>query len=411
MAAVFYLLCLYFTFKAYKCLSNNQKIIVFGWYLFATIGLFVYTNYLIKIGWEYGIPGADMLNYFKAGIALNNGDSWRDLATISPIYFAQLKLGTLMYFIFSSFVSILLRIPIINYQGSLYFIYSAFLLLNILSSINVSRILSQGKIKSRYLYTTLFCFGLIFASYRLLRDTILFYLITVAILYMKNHNTRTKDKVISILMMCACVIMRPYALFIVFPYFIVNFSKSKRSILYVVLIPIILVTVNGIFSSVLPYFNVTWDLSSFDIHEMINFLLFPNIFSQAKLLLIWNMVPHYSDYVAGCNLPGMYYAMSLWNFIVYPLVLFGIVYKLKDRIWDKCFWISILVSVCAVYSILYSTESGLETRHKIMILIPLVYFAGEGIELLSKIKISRYKISTFYPLIMLFAAIGVFFIC
>lgn len=412
MSAVFFIICLYATYRACKTLSNNQKVFVITWYAFAACGLVLYTNFLIDIGWKYGIPGADMLNYFNAAIAMNKGASWSDLVLISPLYFAQIKFGTLMYFLFSSFVAVLLWIPIFNYQISLYLIYFSFLLLCIVSSINVAAILGNNskKIESKYLYTTICCAGLVFAAYRLLRDTLLFYLITYTILYMKRHTER-KFMTTSILLMFLCVVMRSYSLLIVLPYFLVRYFDSRKIRILVLSIPFFLISVSELFFVVLPYFNVIWELSGVELTEILNFLFFPNIFSQSQLLLIWNSVPHYSNYIAGSNLPGMYYLMSLWNFIVYPLVILGLFYKIKDRKWDKLFWLSILMNICVVYSILYSTESGLETRHKVMILIPLVYFAGEGSDFMRKLKIGTHRASLFYPLLMMIVAMGIFIIC
>lgn len=370
---------------------------------------FFYTKFLINIGWEYGIPGADMQNYFQAALAINNG-KWSELAVISPLYFSQIKFGTLTYFLFSMLTAVLLRIPIVDYQITLYFIYVSFLLICILACINVAKLLGKNKIESCHLFFSLFCFGLIFAAYRLLRDVLLFYIITVTLLYIKN-NGKEKNKYISIILMLVCIVMRPYTILIVLPFYMVNCIKSKRVLIYVTLIPMILIFFNDVFSIILPYFNITWNLSYFDTREVINFLLFPNIFNQSRLLLNWNSVPHSFRYVAGCDLPGMYYAMSLWNFFIYPMVFIGVLYRIKDRIRDKVLWTSILMNISIIYSILYNMKSGIETRHKIMILIPLVYFAGEGVEFIRRVKVGKYRVSTIYPLFMFFIALGVFIIC
>ena len=403
MSLLFLGTCVFLLWKKFKKLSGNQKIFVSIWLVVASLGLFAYTNFLIDVGWEYGIPGADMKNYFKAAQAICNGATWDELASISMLYFAELKIGTVTYFLFSYFVAALIAIPVINYQITLYIIYISFLVLCCLAAINIAELFqkdSDRKLKTRYLILTLLCGGLCFAAYRLLRDVILFYLITVVLLFMKKHSEKS-EMYKSIVLILICTMLRAYSLVLILPFFLYRYFSKRWAMILVAIMPVVLITSNNILAFVKQFFSMPWDFTVTDVSEMIHFLMFPNIFSQTQLLYIWNQVPHYTNYLAGSNLPGMYYIMAVWNIIVMPLLLLGIIFTFKKNLNENLVWLSSLLNICIIYSILYSSESGLETRHKIMILIPVVYFASCGYQYLQKFKVGNISLAMIYTLAMM----------
>lgn len=378
-----------------KKLTNSQKMILLGWFLIALAGLFVYTEFLVDKGWYLGIAGADMRNYYQAAQMLNEGADWKDLSAVSTLYYSEIKIGTITYFIFAQLISWLTMVPIFTKQFNLYLIYTSFIAISGISAIETADFLREGNdstIKTSTFVFILSCVALIFASYRLLRDVFVYCFVILTLQYIKKSIKRGSIFV-EVLMIAVCMLFRSYTVVLIAPYFFYKHLGKRWGIIACIALTLGLVSSMELLEYLKQFVSMPWDFSEADVSEVIQFLLFPNVFNQSKILVDWNNYFGMSSYVGGANLPGMYYLMSVWNIFILGLAFFGIVIDFKNSWEEKIVWSSAMLNVSILYSLLYNSTTT-ETRQKTMILVPLCYLATKGYEELSRYKviISGHKI-------------------
>lgn len=386
MSLFFMALMSVYLFKKSKKLNQKQFVFLGIWILIALVGLIAYNEFLVSKGWKLGIPGADMGFYYQAAKSLQLGASWDDLANISTLYFSEISIGTIAYFLFAQFLSLLLEFPVFGEQLSLYFIYAMFLMLGAVCAIDIADFLKEfnsGKLSTTPFVVALTCVAVPVAAYRLLRDILIYYFIVETFCYIQKK----RKLIVEILLILLCMLFRSYSLVLIFPYFLYKHSGKKITTIVCISFTVFMTASLGVLEFLKRFFVVPWEFGNFNINEVFKFLMFPNIFNQSSIIMHWQDHFGNSTFLGGANLPGVYYLMSVWNIVVLGLFVFGIIYKFREKLCEKVVWLSAMLNIGIVYSLLYNSETT-ETRQKLMIVIPLVYFALEGWKFLESIKIS-----------------------
>ena len=106
----------------------------------------------------------------------------------------------------------------------------------------------------------------------------------------------------------------------------------------------------------------------------------------------WNSFFYGLD-VGGCNVPGIYYAVSIWNVYVLPLAAGGLYNRFKEgligrlSLEETIMWLSILINTVAVYCISYDS---IDNRAKLLMSISILFFATKGYQVGNK-RIKGFK--------------------
>lgn len=393
------------------CLKH--RLIIIGITLLYIAGIFWHTQFLIGKGWVYGIPGADMAAHFHAATDLAQGVLWEKLKISGSMRFQSVQLNTIGYFAYAQYLSWLLYSPtIINIQVSLYIVYLSQALMSVCAAINFSRtyfLLIRGTKKITPCVIILSCIPFAILSYQLMRDIYLMW--GLSIIYRETmllqqgmqHKTAGVPSVLKnapkglnlrfassspqvrwtkiFLLTLLCCLLRFYSLLLILPFVLGYGVSKKRGAICSLFVTGILLLGSSFISFFHTALKISWQFGTIDPYETLQYLIFPSIINQTKYLLNWDALFGKYDYISGCNLPGVYYLMSVWNVAFFPSMIVGIFRTAKTKTAECVLWLSMLLNMCMLYSLVYTS---IDTRQKLMIALPICYFSLEGFQWLRK---------------------------
>lgn len=379
-----------------KQLAQVDRYKVLGMIIVYFCAMIYYVSYIndLPFAFGYGIPGADMLAHYKGAEAIAKGASWSKLATIAT-RFESIGISSIGYFLYTSFISLcIFFLPIFPTGVNVYLVYAFQIFVSVDACLRFAILVSSEhkSTKTIRIFALLaLCVPYMVQAFQLMRDVYNMWVI-VSLLLMasrsrqehlsgSNSNRKTGYYLTIGALLVLSVALRFYSLVLTIP-LMFYYSDKKKMAVYAVLAEIgVLLLGTNFVNLVKNLIGLPWSITPPNLKESINFLLFPNIVNQSKYLWHWK---HYFGNridVGGCNVPGVYYAMAVWNIWVLPLAMIGIVTQWKEKKEEILIWTGILLSVVMIYSITYDS---IDTRHKFFMSLSMCYLAIVGTEKLKK---------------------------
>lgn len=362
-----------------------------------------YTNYInvhsASIG--YGIPGADMLAHFQGAEALARGARWTDLALIAS-RFEKIGISTIGYFLYTSFLHwSVFVLPIFDIGTNVYLVYVFQLVLSLDACVRYNRFFRKcnPQLKNNScIYVLALCVPFVIQASQLMRDIYYMWFMAVLLEFVTKYYTaadfiearnitslgkRTRRsgqaKLIYYgtigLLMVICVCFRFYSAIVFIPLVLYYTHWERLGMLSSVALSGVFLVGFSVLDALRQIVGIPWSFTTPDIMESVQFFLFPNVFNQSKYLLDWYRYFGTRIDPGGCNVPGIYYAMSVWNIWVIPLVFLGLAVDFKKHKQENLMWGSILLNIVLLYSVAYD---AIDNRHKFFMAIPLCYLAQKG---------------------------------
>lgn len=379
-----------------KQLSQVDRYKVFGMLIVYFCAMIYYVSYINDQprAFGYGIPGADMLAHYKGAEAMAKGASWSKLATIAT-RFESIGISTIGYFLYTSFVSLcIFFLPIFPTGVNVYLVYVFQILVSLDACLRFA-ILVSPEFKStkaiRVFAMLALCVPYMVQAFQLMRDIYTMWVIVSLLLMVSRSRKRCLPgnnvdaktgyylKIGGLLVLS--VLLRFYSVVLTVP-LMLYYSDKKKMAVYAVLAEIgVLLLGTNLVDLVKNLIGLPWSITPPNPKESVNFLLFPNIVNQSKYL--WHWKHYFGTRIdsGGCNVPGVYYAMAVWNIWVLPLAIVGIITQWKEKKDEILVWTGILLSVVLIYSITYD---AIDTRHKFFMSLSMCYLAIKGTEALKK---------------------------
>lgn len=334
----------------------------------------------------YGIPGADMLAHYSGAKFMSQGASWADLSIVAN-RFESIGISSIGYFIYTTFVYITCFWGNIIPSGfCIYMLYLFQIFLSIDTCVKFSKTFAfeNKKIKPmQYICVLVFCIPYAVQACQLMRDIYFMWFMSIlletTVSYKCENSTNSQKRVIFfvkiISLFLICILLRSYSILIALPLFLYYYDKKKLATIVAVVEFGVVTIGTGFLILIREYLGVFWNIVKPDLIESMSFLLFPSIINQTKYILNWKY--YFGDFLdaGGCNVPGVYFIMSVWNTIMIPFALVDLPLnwkKSKEKIVTHTL---ILLTVVVLYSVTYST---IDTRHKLFMSIPITCLGVEG---------------------------------
>lgn len=355
-----------------------------------------YTSYINKqpFSFGYGIPGADMLAHYRGAEAIAKGASWSELAAVAS-RFESIGISSIGYFLYTSFISLcIFFLPIFPTGVNIYLVYVFQILVSLDACLRFSLLISPENKSTKAIHIFMMlalCAPYMVQAFQLMRDVYYMWAIISMLMIVSrsrqehladsNMNTKSMNRIKICILLISSVVLRFYSLILTIP-LMLYYSDKKKLAVYVVLAEIgILLLGTNIVNLVKDIIGLPWNLSPPDLAESVKFLFFPSITNQSRYLWHWKQYFGNRIDISGCNVPGVYYAMAVWNIWVLPLAIVGFVTQWKEKKKENLIWVGILLSVVMIYSITYDS---IDTRHKFFMSLSMCYLAFEGIETINK---------------------------
>lgn len=381
-----------------KRIPQKDQFRVWGMFIVYIFAMIYYVSYINNqpFSFGYGIPGADMLAHFKGAEMLAKGADWLQLSAIAT-RFDNIGFGTIGYFLYTSFISLCIYgLPIFSIEINVYLVYVLQILVSLDTCLRFGFLVSSEykstKVISVFTMLSL-CVPFMVQAFQLMRDVYYMWAMVSLLLAVSQSQgddtiqerksiIKTKYYLKIGLLLAMSFVLRFYSLVLTIP-LMFYYSGRKKLALYVVLgeIGVLLLGLNMI-DIIKHIVGLQWNITSPELEECVQFLLFPNIFNQSSYLWHWSQQFGTQIDISGCNVPGVYYAMSVWNVWILPLAIVGVLSQWKEKKEEIIIWMGILLSVVMIYSITYNT---IDTRHKFFMSLPMCYLAFKGTESLKKI--------------------------
>lgn len=374
-------------------LNQADQLKVFGMALIYIAAMIYYVSFINAQSntFGYGIPGADMLAHYQGAEKLSKGFSWVQLSSVAS-RFEKVGVSTIGYFIYTNFISLcIFTLPVFSTGVNVYLVYAFQILVSLDTALRFGHVVASEHRNIREIQVFLslaLCAPFMVQSFQLMRDIYYMWAIVslLFVLCQLKENKTFAQKRVWVYLKCGllfvmAVMLRYYSLVLIIP-LMLYYSEHKKIAVYVVLGElVVLIFGSNVIDIVKQIIGLPWTISSPEISESIKFLLFPNIFNQSKYLLHWRQFFGTGIDVSGCNVPGVYYIMSVWNLWILPLAGVGVLTNWKEKKKETFIWVGILISIVMIYSITYD---AIDTRHKFFMSLPLCYLAAKGSEKLRK---------------------------
>ncbi len=312
------------------------------------IYLFLYQNTYIDT-WTYGIAGSDMLKYYKAA------ESWYLYNKPPNFSFSGVFSNDVGYYIYIFLLKDLLFYPDLGYFNVLLLKVLNFLIIYIA----VLKIYFSTN-KNIYIYTLLITnLSFYFVSARILRDSLIFYLMTNIYSYALSNNR--KSSLYYSINTFFLFLFRNYTLLITIPLFL--YKEKKTNVLHIFYLIFFVVV------AIISIFNVTI------FQNILNLETDQLLFSSLQFLLSPDIIDSFIRLIDSFNISTFtYFGLSLWLTYVFIFTFVGLLKRQKSEFYFLNLF-SVL-SIAILYGLAY--EGANEPRHKLMMLIPLVFLANEG---------------------------------
>ena len=383
--------------------GDRRKVWLFVFVYLILMGY--YTNFINQqpTSFGYGIPQADMLAHYRGAEAISRGYSWSELSTVAT-RFEEVGLNTVGYFIYTSFLYVCLFVlPVFDVGTNIYLVYVFQILLSVDTCVRYNRFFRRciPEVRSNTgLYILICCVPFVVQACQLMRD--IYYMWMIALLfeaiqkgqYIKNHvSVNQQIRIPSLnglelilrwlrrnwlllLAMTMCVLLRFYSVIVFLPPALYYSNRKKLGVMTSFCISAALLLGVSVINILREQLGIPWTFASPDLGESIQFFLFPNIINQSKYLFNWQFYFGDTIDISGCNVPGVYYAMSVWNIWAIPLMFIGFAAKFRKYKWEHLMWGTILLNTVLTYSMVYPS---IDTRHKFFMAIPMCFLALRGI--------------------------------
>ena len=382
--------------KDLRTYLKKDKIKVYIVILCYFIFMLYYTNYINEHSYSvgYGIPGADMLAHFLGAEKLSQGARWSDLALVAR-RFEEISISTIGYFLYTTFIYItVFFLPIFPIGFNVYLLYLFQILLSVDACIKFSKVFSSDDIKSKpinYFIALSLCIPFVVQACQLMRDVYFMWfialLLEITVMFKKSGKNDTKSRTIFVLKIVfltfVSILLRYYTILIIAPLFFYFYDKKKLAFI-ITIVEFGTITFGTTFIMLIKdNFGIFWEMTPPNINESVSFLMFPNIFNQSKYLFNWNYYFGSSIDISGCNVPGVYFFMSVWNVIYLPFAFVGVFSNFKTNKYKNLTYLLLLLTVVALYSVTYD---AIDTRHKFFMSIPITFLSVQGYGYLKRIS-------------------------
>ena len=242
----------------------------------------------------------------------------------------------------------------------------------IISALNISEFAAthpKGVLPTFFIVTV--CAAIMQSSSVLMRDIWIVFFTSMLMYYLERNS-----RVPALICIIITTLLRLYTLIITLPLFLYyGVKKEKIAVIVSLTIFSIFIVGQSVIQLLATYLKVRWAFHyTFDVEEMVRYILFPNIVNQTYN--VWHLKMTYHA-IHGGNTEWIYYLQSVWNLFVFPLSIYGVIKLIRERRYSSTILFGmIFVNVAMTYSLFYGNVS--EPRHKLLILYPLAYFFREG---------------------------------
>ncbi len=372
----------YYVIRIKRCKSRERFILNAALCLYVGFTFALNLFQKVSLQWEYGVPGVDMEAYFKGANALSNGFPLNQLGKVD--FRLAMNISNIGYLLYVLFVMVVVFTPIIIYpMVTLYICYIIQCIIAIISVLNITEFLTKGRDKARrhILITMLMCVCFMQASAVLMRDIWIVFIIS---LLMQCLIGKRIPHILCVVLILLAGIIRVYTLVVTVPLYICYIGSKKLAVIASVMISILLIAGSTLLDQIAGIYKILWQYNyKIKIDEILQYFLFPNIINQT-----YNIFHIETGYHAsfGGNNTLIYYMLSVWNILVYPLLAYGIICVIREkRYGDLAIWGLMILNISLLYCVFYEGVS--EPRHKLLIIYALMYFSSEG---LSRMRKSTY---------------------
>ncbi len=338
--------------------------------------------------------------HFQGAKALSAGDKWDGLAGYG-VRFKKISIDTIGYFLYAEVLSwLIFRATILSVGMNVYLVYIIQSVIMIDALVRFSQafaiILNKKRISGIFLCLAL-CVTYAITAYQLLRDSILMWLIAVLLKYVVDAGKKQaqgkigidEKYIVATFLVLMCFVFRIYSILITVPLVCYYYGYKKTALGMSLSFAGILALGTAIIQIVRQFTSISWAFGTVEAAETLQFILFPNIFNQTKYLTNWDFYFFDYNYSSGCNVPGVYYLMSIWNVAVIPLAGMGVFNKFRKFGKENTLWLMILLNTAMLYSLSYSV---IDTRQKLFMSLPLCFLACRGYDWLEALdKTARFS--------------------
>ena len=330
-----------------------------------------YLEYMM--GWEYGIPGADLQNYFEAAKALSNGVSLSQLGNIKWCF--ELKISNVGYILYAVFIRLIAFTPtIISIRFSLQMVYLIQIIISLIACDNISEFFEPDNKKNKKILFIILALntGVMQQSSILMRDMWIVFFVSLLMHECKKRESSILKCIIYIIF---ATLLRSYTVILTIPIFLwYGLNKKKLAIRGCIVLTVFFLGATSILAILAKNrFGILWDVNhkvSIFRFRIIKAFLYPNPISQVKNMMSGTEL---NQPIMGGNCAFIYFGLSIWNILVYPFAGYGFITGLKGNKKDELyFWLLNIVNMMILYEIFYSSVS--EPRHKLMYIYGIVYF-------------------------------------
>lgn len=400
MGLIFLLLSGYlFNKRIRKETAKEQLMIWSAVFTFFGMSLFINWYFRVVYHWDYGVPGSDLQNYFRAARALKEGDSISDLANIN--YAFDTSITHIGYIVYILFISLTVFSPvIISIDVSLQILYCIQILVGITTVLNISDFFNDHeniRVRNRLFWMLSLCASIWQMSSILMRDIWILWFISVLMNECKKANgSLTKCIAISF----TCFTFRSYSIAITVPIILAyKYKRKKIAALISLGVFAAFFVGQGLIDSIAHSVGIRYAYTyHFTPYMITSFLLSPSPLSQAYNVQHMNYGFHANF---GGNTEWIYYLLSCWNVFVFPVCIYGIYRGIKDGEGEDVFlWGMIILNIAMLICLFYGAVSS--PRQKLLIVISLAYLFKKGYEAIKPL------IKVIYSFIVIFVLIGIF---
>lgn len=379
--------------------SRNRMMIWGAVLLYFAFSLFLNWYLREKCGWAHGIPGSDLQRYYNGAYALVHGTRITDLVSIDAAY--EVSITHIGYLAFVIFIAVTALSPVIfTLEISLQILYCVQAFAAITACINIADFFcdyEDKRLRNRVLWAMLLCTSVLQCAVILMRDIWILFFISCMLRECKKDNSIVRCIVYTFISFA----FRYYTLAITIP-ILIGYKFNKKKIAAIVSLCVFAVFFVGqnYINIIAHIVGIRWIYEyKFDLYSIASFILFPSPLNQAYN--VQHMNPGFHSSFGG-NTEWVYYMLSCWNVYVFPISAYGIFRSIKDKeVEDAALWGMIIINIAMLMCLFYRATSS--PRHKLLIVISLVYFFKKGIQNMTAFMKAFYLFAATIILILIFA--------
>jgi len=344
---VFFLLIYIF----FRIKGNKYLLVTF----FATLVFYLFYVLLYQktylASWTYGIAGSDMLDYYQSA------QQWYLYGKLPVQAFQGVLSNGAGYTLYIFVLKFLLFYPNLGYTNVI-----SLNIINFLVVYLAALKLYYVTDKNSYLYTLIICnVALYFSSVRILRDPLIFYLISS--IYSCAMSDKKSANLAFFVYSIFLFLLRSYTIL-----FIACLFLYKKRMFNILKVFYVLFFVSFLSNVVRLFLGSLVSENSFAVLDSGNLLL-----STVMFMLSPDIIDSFTRVTLTPNISTFtYFLLSLWLTYAYLTIAVGALSNTMDDFYLLNLFL--LLSNSLIYGILYAGAN--EPRHKLMILIPTAILAS-----------------------------------